>query len=137
MSTFVENQTLHADTCARCGILFAMPEHLVESLRKSHNTFYCPAGHPLKYGGRSDEEQLKSEVARLQTNIERKEALIAEQRLTNEQLEKSRNACKGHYRRICRRIKSGVCPCCNRTFQNLGSHMKTKHPDMATEPKES
>lgn len=27
------------------------------------------------------------------------------------------------------RVKNGVCPCCNRSFQNLKRHMNTKHPN--------
>jgi hypothetical protein len=26
-------------------------------------------------------------------------------------------------------VANGVCPCCNRTFQNLARHMAGKHPD--------
>jgi hypothetical protein len=33
-----------------------------------------------------------------------------------------------------KRIQSGVCPCCNRTFENLGRHMKSKHPAFDYEP---
>ncbi len=29
------------------------------------------------------------------------------------------------------RIVSGVCPCCNRTFQNLARHIAGQHPDFA------
>lgn len=36
------------------------------------------------------------------------------------------------------RIAAGVCPCCNRTFQNLADHMRTLHADyVAAEPEES
>ena len=30
-----------------------------------------------------------------------------------------------------KRVHNGVCPCCNRSFQNLQKHMKTKHPEIA------
>lgn len=30
-------------------------------------------------------------------------------------------------RRVQKRIHAGVCPHCNRTFQNLQSHMNSKH----------
>jgi hypothetical protein len=32
-------------------------------------------------------------------------------------------------RRIQKRTAAGVCPCCNRTFQQLARHMKTRHPE--------
>lgn len=31
--------------------------------------------------------------------------------------------------RIKNRVKNGVCPCCNRTFENLARHMQAKHSD--------
>ncbi len=30
-------------------------------------------------------------------------------------------------RRIEARVSKGVCPCCNRTFENVQKHMETKH----------
>lgn len=32
--------------------------------------------------------------------------------------------------RVMKRAQRGVCPCCNRTFQNLAQHMKSKHADV-------
>ena len=43
--------------------------------------------------------------------------------------ERSRSAIKGQLTRAKRRISKGVCPCCNRTFQNLANHISEKHPD--------
>ncbi len=37
------------------------------------------------------------------------------------------------HRKMRTRVMNGVCPCCNRTFQNLMAHMKTEHPE-AREP---
>jgi hypothetical protein len=34
--------------------------------------------------------------------------------------------------RLKKRIKAGVCPCCNRTVSQMARHMKTKHPDYAS-----
>lgn len=31
------------------------------------------------------------------------------------------------------RAAAGVCPCCNRTFEQLGRHMTTKHPEYVKE----
>jgi hypothetical protein len=35
---------------------------------------------------------------------------------------------KGQKTRIKNRIARGVCPCCNRSFADLGAHMQQKHP---------
>ncbi len=47
--------------CASCGIPFAMPTSLEESLRKSGGTFFCPNGHNLTYGD-GENEELKKQV---------------------------------------------------------------------------
>lgn len=31
------------------------------------------------------------------------------------------------------RVANGVCPCCNRHFENLERHMKGQHPDFQPE----
>ena len=31
--------------------------------------------------------------------------------------------------KLIKRIKNGICPCCNRTFKQLAAHMKNKHPE--------
>jgi hypothetical protein len=45
--------------------------------------------------------------------------------------ERRRRAEKAAKTKIKNRVAKGVCPCCNRTFQNLADHMKSKHPDYA------
>ena len=36
------------------------------------------------------------------------------------------------HKRMRERVMNGVCPCCNRTFQNLREHMKSEHADFGT-----
>ncbi len=45
-------------------------------LRKSHNWFYCPAGHVQHYIGESDEERLKRELLTEQKRVADKQSLI-------------------------------------------------------------
>lgn len=106
-----------------------MPESWNEHYRKTHDWFYCPAGHQQHYTGETEAERLKRQVAQLQTTIERKEAY--EQTLRNEVREQRLKcaAVRGVVTKIKRRIYAGVCPCCNRTFQNLARHMHTQHPE--------
>lgn len=40
-----------------------------------------------------------------------------------------RRAQKGQNTRLKNRIAAGVCPCCNRSFQNVARHMAGQHPD--------
>lgn len=137
MSTaFVENQTLSTETCIKCGVLFALPKQWQDEFRKTHQQFYCPAGHPQYYPGETTEEALRKSVARLETTIEHKDAALTSVREQRDTAERRRRAMKGVHTRTCNRIKHGVCPCCNRTFQNLAMHMKSEHPAFkAEEPK--
>lgn len=37
-------------------------------------------------------------------------------------------AYKGQVTKVKRRVSKGVCPCCNRTFENLARNMESQHP---------
>lgn len=50
-----------------------------------------------------------------------------------EAVKRSAAAYKGAATRLKNRAKAGVCPCCNRTFQNLARHMASQHPDHETD----
>ena len=104
--------------------------------REDGQGFYCPAGHRQSY--------TESTVQQLQKELKRKEEVLQREREWNESLRKSRDAAhrsaaayKGKVTRIKNRIHNGVCPCCNRHFENLQRHMKNKHPEFVrAEPEE-
>jgi hypothetical protein len=139
LSLSVETK-LVTETCCNCGILFAMTEDLKrEKLRDraSHNRkfFYCPNGHAQFYTGKTDEQKLREELAeerRLRNRAQERadtEAKIRRQETERADKERRRaNGYKGHATKISKRVKAGVCICCNRTFQDLAAHMATKHP---------
>jgi hypothetical protein len=57
---FVGYAQLEAVTCYKCGILFALPKHMLDSARASGNyriQFYCPNGHRQGYGKSEVENQ--------------------------------------------------------------------------------
>lgn len=112
-------------TCCACGMVFAAPSNWIGKRREKHDTFYCPAGHNLHFPGKSDAEVLREQLEREKRRHEFTRNELA-------QTEKRRRAEKGAKTRIKNRIAGGACPCCNRTFENLGRHMATKHPDFAT-----
>ena len=60
-----------------------------------------------------------------QLDRERQVREAAEQRALRMQGERDQVA-KAH-KRMRTRVMNGVCPCCNRTFQNLLRHMQTEH----------
>jgi septal ring factor EnvC (AmiA/AmiB activator) len=119
------------ETCCNCGIEFAMQDSLYEARKRDGKQFYCPNGHGQHYTESLQRkyERLKQENARLAD--EAREALQAKQKAEGE-LKKSEREVK----RINTRVQAGVCTCCNRTFQNLARHMKTKHPNVVPLPLE-
>jgi hypothetical protein len=72
----------------------------------------------------SDERKARELAAEKQ----RKDAALARANAA----EQARLKAERKTKRIEKRIHAGVCPCCNRTFQNLARHMNTKHPDEAS-----
>ena len=131
-------QSLETLTCwARegCGIQFAVPQEFLATLREHQGVLFCPKGHPLGFG----ESDLAK--ARRELETERKRREWAQQEAENERkrrrtAEKGAAIARGKLKAQSQRVKNGVCPCCNRTFQNLMRHMETKHPEFVTDATE-
>ena len=108
-------------------------------------TFYCPRGHGQHYNrGPSEADKLRQERDRLKQDAARKDEVIAYERrcreLADQRAERSKRqtaAAKGQVTRLKNRASAGVCPCCNRQFQNLKRHMDSQHPDFASEAQDA
>lgn len=116
--------TFRLHTCGNCGITYAMEEGFRARKQADKTTFYCPNGHGRMFTGRSDAEKLKD----AEKDLVWTQGRLTHERDQREAAERSRNAFKGQVTKIKRRVGKGVCPCCNRSFQDLGAHMETKHP---------
>ena len=117
--------------CCECGIIFAVPTAFEKSLRDTHQQFYCPNGHQQHFPGETEEENLRRERNRLKQQAARLHDQIEDERRGRESAERSASAYKGQVTKIKKRVSGGVCPCCNRSFENLRRHMDSKHPDYA------
>jgi hypothetical protein len=136
---------LESIECYKCGVTFAMPSDMLQNARNKGNevTFYCPNGHGQGFT-ESEVTRLQRQVAlkdaEIKRNLERidfEQRLKDEARATADRIGRRLSAQRGVATRMRKRIASGVCPCCNRTFVKLGAHMKTKHPEFAaSEPSE-
>lgn len=84
-------------------------------------SFYCPNGHAQHY--------TKTEVQRLKEQLEEVKRRAEWNQAEAATLKRSLTAKKGQITKMKNRISKGVCPCCNRTFENLARHMNTQHPD--------
>lgn len=114
--------TIEAHDCAECGIVFGLDEQFAARRRKDGRLFYCPNGHGLSWKKSLDDEALKRRLASAEANVTH----LRDQR---DAAERSARSYKGQVTKIKRRVGKGVCPCCNRTFQDLARHMAGQHPD--------
>ena|ERR1035438_6208226 len=117
-------------TCCNCGILFGVPDPWVKCRREDKASFYCPNGHSQSFReSTSDKLRREKESSALafqaQINDVSHRLLVAE---------KERDSELRKRRKIEKRIAAGVCPCCNRTFEDLHRHMVTKHKNYALPP---
>lgn len=110
-----------------CGIEFAVQNGYDDRRREKGDAFYCPNGHAMSYRD-STEAKLKRERER----AGRLAARLEQERAEHATTERRRRAAKGQLTKVRRRVAHGVCPGCNRTFDNLAAHMASQHPDFAT-----
>lgn len=114
--------------CGSCGAAFALPADELRRLRASGDFFWCPRGCHIKYS-ESTVAKLERQLAQAGERIERERRETERWRENYKHSERSAIATRGHLTRVKKRIAAGVCPCCQRTFENLARHMKGQHPD--------
>lgn len=130
---FVHDGWLRTVNCPSCQIIYALPSSLYDWLKKhseasQYRTMdtYCPNGHEWRFTGADAEERQRRRAENAEAELER----AREQR---DAAKRSAAAEKGHRTRILNRIKNGVCPWCNRTFQDVRRHARSKHEHQLAE----
>jgi hypothetical protein len=113
---------LYAQECCNCHMQFAVPADFDQRRRNDHKTFYCPAGHPQLYTGKTEAEKLRE---RLEQAERARDAALS--RANQAQLEI--RARKGVATKLRKKLAHGECPCCHKTFKTLAKHMANQHPD--------
>jgi len=126
MSTYSRTTNFVTISCYKCGVLFGMSEQFYEQRKRDQATWYCMNGHGQGFR-ESPEAQLKAQLARTQ------EQLVAANARAGKAENDHKRVTKAHTR-MRTRVMNGVCPCCNRTFQNLLRHMQTEHNGEMTLP---
>lgn len=119
MTKYVYGVGFETLQCANCNICFAITSDFMKRRRDDHEGFYCPNGHSNVYNGKSEEEKLNDRLINVLSE--------------NNQLRQESDDSRKKYNRIRDRVKNGVCPCCDRTFQNLMRHIQDKHPEFGGE----
>jgi hypothetical protein len=117
--------TLATTDCIACGVVFGMPEDMLQARREGGGSFWCPNGHSLSYA--------KPEVQRLREQLDASRRNADFWRDQEKRERQSHAATKGILTKTKKRVGNGVCPCCKRHFVNLERHMQGQHPGYATE----
>lgn len=124
---------LVVEQCSDCQVLFAIPEDLFDRAQKWPDVwFWCPNGHTQHYGGKSEAQKLREQLKREQNHAAARLAEADRARAEAEHQRRVAQGHKGYAAKLKKRAAGGACPCCNRTFQDLGRHMKSKHPEFGS-----
>ena len=129
MSSFTIASQFEVVECCNCNCRFAMSQDMCERRLEDGKLFHCPNGHPQRYTKRKTQAD---EIERLKRRIEDERRQKEYSQKESEHFRRSRDGMKGALAKSnnkLKRVKAGVCPCCNRTFQNLARHMANQHPD--------
>jgi hypothetical protein len=129
-ATMTYTGTLAIEECCNCHITFAMPSDLQRRLREEGGDFHCPLGHSQHYTT-TDIQRLTEKLAREERRRRNAETRARAAQDQAQAAEYRTRAYKGQVTRIRKRVGNGVCPCCNRTFADLGRHMAGQHPEFS------
>jgi hypothetical protein len=105
--------------CGECGINFAAPEFFMAEKQRTGAGWYCPNGHARAYR--------ETDVAKLQKELEAERQRVAMERQMRYDAEVKARKAEQSLKRQTKRVNAGVCPHCNRTFQQLARHMQCMH----------
>jgi len=137
MGDIVQLQTICAVNCGVCGVLFGLEDSFDNARRADGVNFRCPNGHIIGYQNNTDKQQIARLKAEKQ-QLENQRQLAEEKRIraendakifreeafkSTEKNKRLRTAIK----KKSLRIKNGLCPHCDRSFENLQRHMVSKH----------
>ncbi len=120
--------TLMTLECPCCNMLFAITNRFMADRRVDGAIFYCPQGHRQSYN-EPEVDRLKKQVARMTAESDQMQARLKTVRAERDSNARKVIAQKAAKTRIKNRIKNGVCPCCNRYFENVHKHMQNQHPE--------
>lgn len=127
--TYTDKLVIIECGAAGCGCTFGMTQTMYNRRCEDHRPFWCPNGHERYFSGKSEAEKLKEKLDLAEDRNRSLGSVIDRQRDTIKGRDYIIRAQKAAKTRIKNRIHNGVCPCCNRTLQNLARHMESQHPE--------
>lgn len=118
---------LYVTSCPTCHVVHAIPRDMERRMREKGGKAFCANGHEWWFTETAN-QRLEKELARERAQHDQTRAARDAAREARDQAARRAAAARGQVTKIKNRVGNGVCPCCNRTFQNLHRHMATKHP---------
>lgn len=132
MSTIQLSIQLITVHCGVCGGTYAINERYHQKKREECGHWHCPYCEcSWGFSGKTKAQIEQEKREMVERQLEQARAESARMRDERDTAENRRRAEKAAKTRIKNRVANGVCPCCNRSFQNLHRHMTTKHPEFA------
>lgn len=120
MTKYIDGIEFATEICCKCAMAFAMPADFQRRRRDDRQSFYCPSGHKQHYVGKTEAQLLREQLERAERERD------ASKSVANSAIHERDQIARAH-KSMRNRVMNGVCPCCNRTFQNLLRHMQTEH----------
>jgi hypothetical protein len=123
--------------CGNCGVWHAFPEERYQSALQEGGFWHCPNGHQRGWDKGQTPNALDA-LRRERDNLKQQNARLADDataawRTANAEHDRHKLTLQ-KLKAVEQRVGGGVCPCCNRTFQQLARHMQSKHPDVPFVP---
>lgn len=122
--------------CSECAVVYYFPERWCACAHNEKKGWKCPNGHGQIFHGETEADKMRRERDRLAQRVAERDDEVRRQRELREAAERRTAAARGQVTKIKNRVGHGVCPCCNRTFENLHRHMTTQHPTFTAEAAE-
>ena len=117
--------------CGECGGVYGIQSRYHRQKRENGgywNCPYCRCSWGFAKDG-SEMAKLKRKLEYMEADKDRVQRSLDRERSDHATTESRRRAEKAAKTRLKNRVSKGVCPCCNRHFENLAKHMASKHPD--------
>lgn len=110
--------------CGNCGGVYAISERYRRNKEERGGSWTCPY---CRCGwGYSQESSLLEKAER---KAKQYSNWLAREKAEHDQTKMSLRAQKGAKTKLKNRISQGICPCCNKRFEDLKNHMLTEHPE--------
>lgn len=124
--------TLMERTCPRCGGIYAIAQEYFNEAKQLGGFKQCWTCPYCKEERGFSESELDRVRKQLESERARAAQLSSSLQSVREERDRhwtERKKLQTRTRNLKLRVKHGVCPCCQRTFKQLATHMKAKHPD--------